>query len=254
MNLFTFLKKNTELVVLPFTTDVHAHILPGVDDGADDIEESIFLLREMQGWGIRKVIATPHVSNGFPNDSDTLDSAMEKLKEGVNRAGINIELSRSSENRIDDFFISQFQVGKIKPYPGNYLLVENSYLQEPWQLEQFLFDLKVKGYHPVMAHPERFSYYHGSMGRYDQLHHAGNLFQINLLSLAGAYGKDVKRVAEHLIERGYVDFIGTDIHHPNHVEIISRYLHSSSAHRHLPSLKAKLLNDTLPFGGSEGSF
>ncbi|MCM1137867.1 MAG: hypothetical protein NC221_07825 [Duncaniella sp.] len=245
MNLFTFLKKNTELAKLPFTTDVHAHVLPGVDDGAVDIEESLSLLREMSGWGIRKVFATPHVAEGFPNDAETLDAALFSLREGIERAAIEIDLHRSSENRVDDFFISQIQDEKIKSFPGNYLLVENSYLQEPWQLDQFLFDLKLKGFIPVMAHPERFSYYHGSTERYNQLHQAGNLFQINLLSLTGAYGKEAKQAAELLIQRGYVDFLGTDIHHYHHVEIITSYLHTRQAHTLLPPLTHRLLNDKI---------
>lgn len=245
MKFFTILRKRSEPLRLPFTTDVHAHVLPGVDDGAVDIDTSLRLLREMRGWGIKRVIATPHVGVGFPNSADALDEALSHLRAGMRKMDIDIEVERSSENRIDEFFISQLQEGRIKPFRGNYLLVENSYLQEPWQLDKFLFELKMKGFIPVMAHPERFPYYHGAMERYDQLHQCGNLFQINVLSLAGAYGKDVKRVAERLIECGYVDFLGTDIHNVRHMEIINSYLHSKDALKHFSALKGKILNDTL---------
>lgn len=244
MELFKYFSKKNDPIQLPYTTDVHSHVLPGVDDGSQDVESSLFLLRNMEKWGIRHAIATPHVAEGFPNTADILDTALETLQAEIAKTDMAIKVSRSSENRIDDFFRRQLEAGEIKTLPNNYILVENSFLQEPWQLDQFLFDLKIKGYNPILAHPERFFYYHSvSPVRYDQLHRAGNLFQINVLSLAGAYGRDEKKAAEKLIEKGYVDFLGTDLHTPRHVEIIDAYLRSKDARRHFQMLAGKLLND-----------
>lgn len=243
MELFSIFSRKNAPIQVPYVTDVHSHVLPGVDDGSQDVESSIYLLRNMQKWGIRHVIATPHVAEGFPNDDVTLDAALDQLQKELAKTDLTVTVSRSSENRIDDFFRQQLQSGLIKTYPNNYILVENSFLQEPWQLDRFLFDLKVKGYNPIMAHPERFYYYRLSPERYDQLHRGGNLFQVNLLSLAGGYGKDEKKVAERLIEKGYVDFLGTDLHSERHVEIIDAYLRSKDARRHFQMLSGKLLND-----------
>lgn len=246
MSIFNFISHKREPIQFPYTTDIHSHVIPGVDDGAPDLTAAIFLVRNMAKWGIKHIIATPHVSDGFENTPDILDTALEKLQNAVSNSEINISISRSSENRIDDIFRELLKSEQITPFPNNYLLVENSFLQEPWQLDKFLFDLKLDGYNPILAHPERFFYYYAiSPERYDQLHQAGNLFQVNILSLAGAYGKDEKRAAEKLIEKGYVDFLATDLHNPHHVEIIDAYLRSKDARRHFAALYGRLLNDRL---------
>ena len=131
------------------------------------------------------------------------------------------------------------------PYPGNYILIENSFMQEPWNLDQLIFDLQVKGYRPVMAHPERFSYYYEKRNRYKALHDAGALFQINVLSLSGYYGKAEKQVAEWLIDNNMVDFNGTDLHNHRHADSIEAYLMSKDAARHADKLAGRVLNNTL---------
>lgn len=245
MALFSFLSKKSEPVKLPFTTDIHCHLLPGVDDGSPDVETSIELVRRMGEWGIKRIIATPHITEGtFQNTPDILDPALEELETGLLKAGIDMPLSRASENRIDDFFREQLSVGQITTFPNKYILVENSFIQEPWQLDQFLFDLKIQGYRPILAHPERYHYYFEEHPeRYDAIHRAGTLFQINVLSLAGAYSKVEKRVAEKLIEKGYVDFLGTDLHNFRHADAIDAYLHTKDARRHFAALEGKLMND-----------
>ncbi len=245
MALFSFLSKKNEPAKLPFTTDIHCHVLPGVDDGSPDVETSVELVRRMGAWGIKSIIATPHVTEGtFQNTPDILDPALEELETGLKKAGIDMPVSRASENRIDDFFREQLAAGQITTFPNKYILVENSFIQEPWQLDQFLFDLKIQGYRPILAHPERYHYYFEEHPeRYDAIHRAGTLFQINLLSLAGAYSKVEKRVAEKLIEKGYVDFIGTDLHNFRHADAIDAYLLTKDARRHFAALEGKLMND-----------
>ena len=246
MALFDFLSRKKEPLPLPYTTDIHSHILPGVDDGSPNVETSLFLVENMAKWGIKQAIATPHVTEGkFENTPDILDPALEELQSAVASAGIGIDIIRSSENRIDDFFRQQLQAGLITTFPNNYILVENSFMQEAIMLDKFLFDLKVNGFHPILAHPERYFYYHEQPERYSQLHRAGNLFQVNILSLAGAYGREEKRAAEKLIEKGFVDFLATDLHSPYHVEIIDAYLRTKDARRHFEALTGRLLNDRL---------
>ncbi|MDE5988839.1 MAG: hypothetical protein K2H17_05535 [Duncaniella sp.] len=245
MGLFSFLSKSSEPVKLPFATDIHCHILPGVDDGSPDAQTSAELVERMRSWGISRIIATPHITEGtFENTPEDLDAALESLKAELEKRNIDMPLSRASENRIDDYFRCQLTAGNITPYPNNYILVENSFIQEPWQLDQFLFDLKLKGYRPILAHPERFFYYFEEHpNRYDELHRAGNLFQINVLSLAGAYTKKEKKTAEKLIEKGYVDFLGTDLHNHRHADTIEAYLSSKDATRHFAALQGRLFND-----------
>lgn len=245
MALLNFFSKNNTPAKLPFKTDIHCHIIPGVDDGSPDSATSSELVERMRAWGIEKIIATPHVTEStFENTPDILDPALDELLTELNKRNIRIPITLSSENRIDDYFREQLATGQITPFPNNYILVENSFIQEPWQLDQFLFDLKVKGYKPILAHPERFVYYYDEHPqRYDELHHAGTLFQINVLSLAGAYSKKEKRAAERLIEKGYVDFLGTDLHNHRHADAIDAYLRTKDARNHFSALENRLLND-----------
>lgn len=249
MSLFSIFSGKKEPVNLPFATDVHCHILPGVDDGSPDLETSLQLVERMEGWGINRIVATPHITeDSFENTPDTLDPALESLRKALADKGDTLKLTRASENRIDDYFRQELAAGHITPMPDNYLLVECSFFQEPWQLDQFLFNLKLKGFRPIIAHPERYYYYHGrNNNAYDRLHAAGTLFQINVLSLAEAYSKAEKKVAEDLIARGYVSFLGTDLHNHRHADAIDRYLASSDARKHFRALSGHLLNDTLKF-------
>jgi tyrosine-protein phosphatase YwqE len=243
MSILSFFSKK-EPVKLPFHTDIHCHIVPGVDDGSPDASTSADLVERMQGWGISRIIATPHVTEAtFENTPEILDPALDELRQELARRGNGIEVIRSSENRIDDFTRELLEKGMIKPMPGNYLLIECSFLQEPMMLDQFIYGLKMQGYKPILAHPERYYYYHDNYRRYAELHNLGTLFQINVLSLAGYYSKHEKKVAERLIEMGCVDFLGTDLHNHRHADSIDHYLTTSDARRHATALEARIFND-----------
>ncbi|MDE7031780.1 MAG: hypothetical protein K2O79_01070, partial [Muribaculaceae bacterium] len=197
-------------------------------------------------WGIARIIASPHLTQDtFENNPQTIAPAIEKLQQELARRGNGIKVTNSAEYRIDELFTKQLEEDVIMPYPGNYILIENSFMQEPWNLDQLIFDLQVKGYRPVMAHPERFSYYYEKRNRYKALHDAGALFQINVLSLSGYYGKAEKQVAEWLIDNNMVDFNGTDLHNHRHADSIEAYLMSKDAARHADKLAARVLNNSL---------
>lgn len=240
-----FRKKSEAPAELFFHTDIHSHVIPGIDDGSPSADISARLIQRMKSWGLTRVIATPHVTEStFENTPEIMDQAMNTLKEVLDARGIDIKLSHSAEYRLDDLFGREFASGNISPFPNDFLLVENSFIQEPWGLDETLFDLKVKGYNPILAHPERYSYYHSKKERYKKLHNDGTLFQINLLSLAGHYGRDVRRAAEYLIEQGMVDFIGSDLHNERHADVIEAYLSSKAYLRDRDALRNSILNDT----------
>ncbi len=225
--MFNFFKKKQEPLQLCFNTDIHCHILPGIDDGSPDVDTSIELIQRMLSWGINRIIATPHVTQAsFENTPETMSNALKSLNEALKNKNIEIDIIHSAEYRIDELFITQLNNGTIVPFPNNYLLVENSFIQEPWNLDQLLFDLKVKGYRPILAHPERYMYYYSKKDRYKTIHSTGTKFQINILSIAGYYGKEEKRIAMELIEKGFVDFIGTDLHNHRHADAIESFLSS----------------------------
>lgn len=242
--MFDFLFKKRQPRKLWYSTDIHSHVIPGIDDGSPDADTSLQLINRMRNWGISRIIASPHVTDEtFMNTKETITPAFEALKHALNRAGDTMPVSHTAEYRIDELLMQNIADNTLMPYPNNYLLIENSYLQEPWNLDQLLFDLQVRGLKPIMAHPERFTYYHQRRQRYHELHDAGALFQINVLSLAGYYGKPEKHMAEYLIENDLVDFCGTDLHHFRHADAIDKYLRSSESVRHAKALQNRIFND-----------
>ena len=243
--MFNFFSKPKEPAKLCFATDIHCHIVPGVDDGSPDARTSADLVERMQAWGIERIIASPHVTqHTFENNPERLAAPFKTLQDELASRGNGIAVSHSAEYRIDDLFLQQLDEGKIMPYPNGWLLVENSFMQEPWNLEQVLFDLQVRGFRPILAHPERYTYYHSDKQRYHKLHGAGAAFQVNLLSLAGHYGKAERAVAEYLIKEGLVDFIGTDLHRSSHADRIDQYLATRQAAKDMEALAGKIKNDT----------
>lgn len=244
--MFSLFKKSAkENAVLPVTTDIHCHIIPGVDDGSPDLETSVELIDRMRGIGLQRIFASPHVTDSvFENTEETLAGPLAELNAALQaKDGFSIE--RHAEYRLDDFFVEQLKKGAIKALPGNYILVENSWLQEPWNLEQVCYDIKLKGFTPILAHPERYAYYQHKRERYRDLHASGLLFQINLLSLADHYGGEERDTAEWLIENGLVDFLGSDIHRHRHLDSIENYLTTKRAKKHFDALRGRLLNDRL---------
>lgn len=244
--MFNFFSKKREPQPLYFHTDIHCHLVPGIDDGSPDVETSLGLIEQMSQWGLNRIIASPHITYGsFENTPETIGKAFESLQKAVQEKGIPVQLGYSAENRIDDLFIKNFEEDNLLTLPGKVLLVENSFIQEPWNLNQLLFDIQVKGYQPVLVHPERYNYYYGKKGRYEAIHNAGTAFQVNLLSLTGYYGKEEKKIAEQLIDKGLVDYIGTDLHRQAHADAITAYLASKDYEKHRAALEGRLLNDRL---------
>lgn len=240
--MFNLFKKK-EPARLWFKTDIHCHIIPGIDDGSPDPQTSVELIERMQGWGIERIIASPHVTQDtFENTPQTIAPALDSLHDALSSKGMTIPVSNSAEYRIDENFLNQIEQGMIMPLPDDYLLVENSFIQEPLNLDQTLFDLQVRGFKPILAHPERYRYYHiGNKKRYESLHASGIQFQVNLLSLTGYYGKTEKATAEWLIEKEMADFIGTDLHNHRHADAIDAYLSSRDCRRHAAAFQP--LND-----------
>lgn len=234
-----------------FHTDVHSHVCPGIDDGAPSCSKSVEIVRGLNDLGITRMIVTPHVTEDvFENTPETISNSFEKLKKAIDEARINISLHYSAEYRIDEYSRSQLTQNKVIPFPENYILVECGWLQEPINLDGFLFEVQNQfGLRPILAHPERYAYYQFNRKRYEELHEKGILLQCNLLSLAGHYDKACKNTAEWMLERGLIDLLGTDAHRIQHVEAIKHYVQSADYLR-LYEQRDKIKNDKL-FGYSD---
>lgn len=248
MGLFGIFKSKPEgAAALCFDTDIHCHVVPGVDDGAKTAESAADLVERMQRWGIKRIVASPHVTRDtFENNSANLDPALGLLHAELKKRGNNIEVSHAAEYRIDDLLSERMEANDLMTYPGTkYILIENSFLQEPWNLDQIVFDLQVRGLQPILAHPERYTYYHNDIGRYHRLHEAGLKMQINLLSLAEAYGPAEAKMARRMIKEGLVDFIGTDLHNTRHADKIDTYLLTRQAHADMDALAPLVRNSQI---------
>lgn len=203
--------------------DIHSHILFGIDDGAKTIEDSNFLMQSMLDMGFSKCITTPHtIEHVWDN---TRESILQKRDEVAVLSPVLTEqtkLKAASEYMMNDSFVKLFQSEPLLTLKGNYVLVEMSYLNPPIQLYDILFKVQLAGYTPVLAHPERYAFFHHNFSEYKKLKKAGCLFQLNLLSTMGYYGPEVMAAAEKLLKKGMIDFTGSDVHHKTHIEAFSK--------------------------------
>ena len=199
--------------------DIHSHLLPGIDDGATNPENSLLLLNSLKGYGFSQFITTPHVLTGvWNNTKDDITTNEAGTKQFLTQQGINNPFKAAAEYLMDDTFLKLFKEEPLLTLKDNYVLVEMSYINAPIQLYDILYELQIAGYKPVLAHPERYMFYHFKFEEYSKLKKAGCLFQINLLSVTGYYGKAVLEASKKLLENNMIDFAGSDTHHERHIE------------------------------------
>lgn len=194
--------------------DIHSHILFGIDDGSRNIEESLEILRAMEKQGFTDIICTPHYHprRKYLANNTQKSLILKKLKSAVKKSNIKINLSLGNEVFIHPDIMKLIKSKKIKTIKRKYLLFELSFYEEYPKLKDALHQLKVKGYIPILAHPERYTYFQKDKSLAVELKKSGLLFQLNYGSLLGVYGFKAKRLAKFLLKNGYIDFLGSDIH------------------------------------------
>lgn len=198
--------------------DIHSHLLPGIDDGSKNVEQTRSLLRNMNAIGIKNFITTPHImSNVWDNDEISIRQVKEELIADIDRSYYDT-FTAAAEYMLDTYFMQKMQNTKLLTLKDNYILVEMSYLNPPINLYEILFEIQLKGYKIVLAHPERYLFYAKNNKEYEKLKNAGCYFQLNLLSTVDYYGKDIRQTAEFLLSNDLIDFVGTDIHHQKHID------------------------------------
>lgn len=203
-------KKNiVSLSLLEGMTDIHTHILPGVDDGVRTEEEAIASLQRLSRLGVTQIYLTPHIMSELPlNDKETLSAHYRKLK-AVAPAGAEIRLA--AEYMLDECFDKHLKDGLLT-MNNKHVLVETSYMSPPPGFLDILYEIRINGYQPIIAHPERYTY---MMEKdYFELKEAGYKFQLNLFSISGYYGVPVKKKCLFLLKENGYDFVGSDMHSP----------------------------------------
>ena len=214
-----FKKKDTPLknTYESIMVDMHSHVLPGIDDGAQNPEESIILIKKMMELGIKKIIATPHVmADYYKNTAETIGGALKILKTELEKQNIEIEVEAAAEHYFDETFENRVNNHKLMTMGDNYALFEFSFISQPPNVIEVIQRMKDLGYKPILAHPERYPYL--DIEQLRNLRDWGCTLQVNTISLTGYYGKDAKKMAESLVDNELVDFISSDMHHLRHAQ------------------------------------
>lgn len=218
-----FFKKKTIVNFDSLSVDLHAHWLPGIDDGAKTMADSLVLIKALYDLGYKQLVATPHIMHDlYPNTPDQIRQKLAEVRVAVAAAGIPVELYTAAEYFMDEHFAANLDTEPLLTLNQQGLvLVETSFFTPPLALPQYLFALQAKGYRPLLAHPERYLYCHEDFPQYERFKASGCLFQVNLLSLVGYYGPTVKKIAQKLLDKGMVEYLGTDVHHVRHTQALS---------------------------------
>jgi tyrosine-protein phosphatase YwqE len=220
--MFSIFNRKKNKVAFPFDrlgTDMHSHLVPGVDDGSPDPETSLQLIRGMIELGYSKFITTPHVMEDlYRNNPETIYTGFRQLEKELEKAKLNVFIKPAAEYLLDGNVDEILEKkGLLLTLTDNLVLVEISFVSPPFNLKDVIFELQINGYQPILAHPERYTYYHHQPRQYEEIKAMGCLLQCNLLSFSGYYGSDVQQAAEMLSKKNLVDLLGTDLHHERHL-------------------------------------
>jgi protein-tyrosine phosphatase len=210
------------------STDMHSHLLPGIDDGSPDMDTTIDLIRGFQRLGYKKIITTPHILwEMYPNTPEIISRKLQEVRDELRSQGVDMELHAAAEYYIDENFAGMLtRREKLLTLKDNRVLVEVSTITAPFDMKEVLFEMQLQNYIPVIAHPERYIYLKQNKEFFEELRDSGCLFQLNLLALIGHYGTSVQDLASWLIKNEFYEYAGTDLHHFNHLGLLSRLNHS----------------------------
>ena len=221
--IFNFFKSRPTLkeIIPDGFVDIHSHILPGIDDGAKNVEESMELISEMKKLGFSKIIGTPHTYPGiYENSNNSIKTSFEKITKKIN---LEIKLDYASEYMIDESLINKADQKSLLCLKENFVLIETSFIQKPLNLSKILFHLQTNGYVPIIAHPERYAYF-DKKSEYKSLVDRGCKLQLNLLSAIGYYGKDALQRTDYLLENNMFEFVGSDLHKVHQINLFKERL------------------------------
>lgn len=225
-------------------TDLHSHLIPGIDDGSKSMEDSLAMLRRFESMGYKKVITTPHVMiDYYRNTPEIILGGLESVKEAMKEVGMQIEMEAAAEYYHDFHLNDLVAKRELLTFGDKHVLFELSFTEEPPGVKETAFEMTMAGYKPILAHVERYPFYINQWDKVEDYKRRGVLIQLNINSLSGQYGPAVKKMAEGLIERDWVDVIGSDCHHMGHLDLIESLRTNPFLHK--IAEKPDLLNKTL---------
>jgi tyrosine-protein phosphatase YwqE len=218
--------------------------LPGIDDGVQSIEEALKVIKGFINLGYKKLVTTPHIMYDiYKNDADIILGKLAEVKNALVETSLDIEIEAAAEYYLDENFLALINSNsKLLTFGDNYVLFELSFMTKPLTIKEAVFSMQTKGYKPVLAHAERYLYFHDNIKDLQELSNNGVLLQLNLLSLLGYYSKSVNKMANQLIEQKMISFIGSDCHNANQLMSVAEVLNSAAMN---PLKELELLNKYL---------
>jgi tyrosine-protein phosphatase YwqE len=238
-----FRKKNV-VSKNPIRTDIHSHLLPGLDDGVQSFEDAEEIILRFIKAGYQKLITTPHImSDAYRNTPAGIRSKLAELTEYLKAKNISIQIEAAAEYYLDEAFIKSVELDQeILTFGKRFLLFETNFMTEPLHLKEFIFMATTKGYQLVLAHPERYIFLQNDLAKAEDLINRGVYFQLNTSSLTGYYSREAQRTAYKLIDKGWVHFVGSDCHSLQHIHLLEE---AQTSRYYQKALTLPLLNNGL---------
>jgi protein-tyrosine phosphatase len=242
--MFNWFKKNKSAAIPPLRVDIHSHLLPGLDDGVQTLEEAEEIIVNFIKLGYSRIITTPHVmSDAYRNTPEGVQEKLLELKNHLKRKKLSISVSAAAEYYLDESLFKMLETGQpLLTFGQKYLLFETNFITEPFHLKEFIFLASTRGYKLILAHPERYLYLQNDFIKVQDLLDRGVLLQLNISSLTGYYSKPVQQMAFKLIDKGWIHWLGSDCHHLQHTKLMDEVTHSKYFHK---ALTLPLLNNSL---------
>lgn len=243
--MLNWLKKNSnkEAGVLPII-DIHSHLLPTLDDGVQSFEEAESIILQFQRLGYKKLITTPHVmSDFFRNSTETIVAKRNELAQWLTSKSIAVEIQAAAEYYLDEELMKKIETNSpLLTFGNKYFLFETNFMTEPLNLKEFIFLATIKGYRPVLAHPERYVYLQNNFSKAEDILNRGVLFQLNISSISGYYSKAAQGIAQKLIDKGWIHLLGSDCHNHQHIQLLEE---TRNAKYFQKAISLPLLNNSL---------
>ena len=240
-----FFRRDVYPQISTLDIDMHSHLIPSIDDGSKSIEDSLEILHSMSRLGYKKIITTPHIMmDKYPNSTEIILDGLNRLREAIEADGLDISIDVGAEYYMDENFNTLLDRDDILTIgDDNYVLFETSYITKPIYFKDTIYKMQVKGYKPILAHPERYRYISNPKEEFLRLKDLGILFQLDINSLGGHYGKLAKRYAKIMVQMGIVDFLGSDVHYNKQTSFLED-IFGTKEYREI-FIKNKILNDKL---------
>lgn len=238
-----FIRKNTQGRRMSFEslhTDMHSHLIPGIDDGVKDLDTAVSLIGKMKELGFKKLITTPHIMTDlYKNNPTIINKGLNGLRKSVAKAGIDIQIEAAAEYQVDDGLIGILQSNELMSFGDQYVMIELPYYNAPENLNEVIFEMQVAGYKIILAHPERYMYWHNKPSKLEELKNKDVYFQLNTISLSGYYSYPTRKMARRLIQGSMIDFLGSDLHNHQSLNLLEKAMTEPELEKLMESGKLK---------------